>query len=241
MISLSRNALVVSGIALLILLLALTLWSINLLVGNNAVAISVTATPTKTPAAPPAPAQGPGIMLARARLPTPTPESTPTPALTPVPTPAQTPAPERLAAIARSYGLNPAGDYIIIDQDAQTMFLVRQGQLQRTMPVTTGDASQGWETPAWFGVVGESWGTFQGAGGVMADDGWWLFQRGGNFLIHSLPYTLDADGQKHYAGRTDLGLAPASHGCIRLAPDDAQWFTAWQPQGKPIIILPLGE
>ena len=228
---------------LLVILLALTLWSINLLAGGDAVALLATATPTKTPAASPAPARTSGMMLARAPLPTLTPEATPALALapTPVPTPVQTPAPERLTAIARSYGLNPTGDYIIIDQDAQAMSLVTAGHLDAVLPVTTGDASRGWETPAWFGVVGKSWGTFRGAGGVMADDGWWLFQRGGNFLIHSLPYTLDASGHKVYAGQDDLGTAPASHGCIRLAPEDARWFTQWQPQGKPIIILPLGE
>jgi lipoprotein-anchoring transpeptidase ErfK/SrfK len=109
------------------------------------------------------------------------------------------------------------------------------------LAVTTGVPSQGWDTPAWFGLVGEYWGSFQGAGGVMADEGWWLFRRGGNFLIHGLPYTLNAAGEKQYVGRDDLGAAPASHGCIRLDPEDARWFTDWQPQGKPIIILPLSR
>ena len=73
----------------------------------------------------------------------------------------------------------------------------------------------------------------------MADEGWWLFKRaGGNFLIHGLPYTLDTQGVKHYKGMDDLGASPASNGCIRLSPEDAHWFTQWNPAGKPIIILP---
>jgi len=56
-----------------------------------------------------------------------------------------------------------------------------------------------------------------------------------------LPYTLDADNQKLYKGRDDLGAAPASHGCIRLSPEDASWFTNWDPKGAPIIILPYPE
>ncbi len=241
MISMNRNLWVAGALGLLAILLALTLWSVSLLAGDEVLAFAATATPTKTPAASPAPATHTGIMPTPAPLPTLTPVRAAAP--TPAPLAAQsTPyVPQRLADIARGYGLNPAGDYIIIDQDAQEIYLIEAGDLVRTMPVTTGDAARGWETPAWFGVVGKFWGTFQGAGGVMADDGWWLFRRGGNFLIHSLPYTLDASGQKHYAGRDDLGLAPASHGCIRLAPEDAHWLTQWRPQGKPIIILPLGS
>ena len=73
---------------------------------------------------------------------------------------------------------------------------------------------------------------------MIADEGWWLFERGGNFLIHGLPYTLDASDQKEYKGWDDLGAAPASHGCIRLSPEDALWFSSWEPAGVPIIILP---
>jgi len=35
-----------------------------------------------------------------------------------------------------------------------------------------------------------------------------------------------------------LGNFPASRGCIRLSPEDAQWFTEWQPRGVPLVILP---
>jgi len=232
------------GLVLLVGLLSLVVWATTILGHGSALAISATATPTKTPALQQGTGSQKGMSLALAVLPTltPTPDAAaPTPAL-PTPTLAPTPVDatmQRLARIARDYGLNPTGDYIIVDQDAQKMFVVDKGKLLRTVDVTTGDPAQGWETPAWFGLVGEYWGTFQGAGGVMADDGWWLFQRSGNFLIHGLPYTLDENGQKQYAGMDDLGAAPASHGCIRLHPEDASWFTQWHPQGKPIIILPF--
>ncbi len=238
-----KSTLFALGLVLLVGVLALGVWSVSLLADGDAVAVSATATPTKTPGVIANDGAGPDIDLSSGALPTLTPTpgpATPAPRQTPTPTPdpAQ-PIIERLAAIARTYGLNPAGDYIIVDQDAQEMFIVEDGVLLRQLDVTTGDPAQGWDTPAWFGLVGDYWGTFQGAGGVMADDGWWLFQRGGNFLIHGLPYTLDDAGNKQYVGMTDLGAAPASHGCIRLAPEDASWFSRWQPQGKPIIILPL--
>ena len=239
-----RSTLFALGIVLLVGLLAMTAWSVSLFADSDALALSGTATPTKTPGVSASSSGQDGrIDLSRAPLPTLTPPPAPV-----APLPKAEPTPEtvpqddqarRAAAIARKYGLNPAGDYIIVEQDAQEMIIVRDGAVDRVMAVTTGDPGQGWDTPAWFGLVGDYWGTFQGAGGVMADDGWWLFQRGGNFLIHSLPYTLDAAGGKQYVGRDDLGAAPASHGCIRLAPEDAHWLTSWQPQGKPIIILPL--
>ena len=242
--SFDKSTFLALGVVLLVGMLALFAWGVSLLADGDALALNATPTPTKTPGVQISSGKGQGIALSRAPLPTLTP--TPEPARHPGPERAATPdarpqdaASERAASIARDYGLNPAGDYIIVDQDAQEMLVVEDGKVVRALAVTTGDPAQGWETPAWFGLVGEYWGAFQGAGGVMADDGWWLFQRGGNFLIHGLPYTLDASGQRVYAGMDDLGAAPASHGCIRLHPDDARWFTQWNPQGKPIIILPL--
>ncbi len=243
--SFDRSTFLALGVVLLVGLLAMALWSVSLLADGNALADSATATPTKTPGVAVGADNAPRLDLSRGILPT----LTPTPdVLMPAPTATSTlaapptiDAGERVASIAREYGLNPGGDYIIVEQDAQEMLVVADGELVRRLAVTTGDPDQGWDTPAWFGVVGDYWGTFQGAGGVMADEGWWLFRRGGNFLIHGLPYTLDASGEKQYVGRDDLGAAPASHGCIRLDPEDARWFSAWRPQGKPIIILPLSR
>ena len=92
-------------------------------------------------------------------------------------------------------------------------------------------------TPAWYGLVGKYWGTFH-AYGAYADEGWYLYDDPtGSILIHSAPYRL-IDGKKHYEGLDALGNYPASHGCIRLRPEDAAWFTSWKPQGVPLAILP---
>lgn len=224
--------------------LAVAAWAGSLLFGAQAQGSSLaTVTPTKT-AIPPMRDGANGAVLAPSVLPT----FTPIPTRTPIPSPAPqlTPAdasdrqPEPwVKEIAAIRGLNPEGDYVIVDQNNQTMHVIEAGDLARELHITTGDPESGWDTPAWFGVIGEYWGTFQGRGGVLADEGWWLFDRpGGNFLIHSLPYIRDAAGNKHYKGVEDLGASPASNGCIRLSPEDAAWFTSWQPAGKPIIILP---
>lgn len=225
-------------------LLAVAAWASSLLFGVRAQGIGLTTvTPTKT-AAPPLADAANAAVLAESALPT----FTPTPTRTPIPTPAPSadqPDPSALRPegwvqeIAVIRGLNPDGDYVVVDQNNQTMHVVQDGSLSRRLHITTGDPESGWDTPAWFGVIGDYWGTFQGRGGVLADEGWWLFERtGGNFLIHGLPYLLDAAGEKHYKGADDLGASPASSGCIRLSPEDAAWFSAWQPTGKPIIILP---
>ncbi|NOZ73313.1 MAG: L,D-transpeptidase [Chloroflexi bacterium] len=231
-------------------LLALVVWTGSLLLapavsGSNA----ATATPTKTPVAQ---VNGNKTALSfsgkKAPIPTFTPIPSPLPpTATPLP-PSASPTPEQSSSVpgwvvelAQKRGINPQGRYIVVDQDNQQMFIIDDGQLLRVLAITTGDPQLGWDTPAWFGVIGDYWGTFRGAGGVQADEGWWLFKRGGNFLIHGLPYILNDQGQKEYKGVDELGETPASRGCIRLAPDEAKWFTAWHPQGVPIIILPYTD
>jgi lipoprotein-anchoring transpeptidase ErfK/SrfK len=197
-----------------------------------------TTTPTK-PLPTPRPTATPWpTAIPPTATPSPTPvPPTPTALPSPTPTPVPTLSPE-LAEIARANGFDPAGDFIVVNQNAQRMHVVKQGVEIRTLPVSTGDPDKGYRTPAWSGRVGPYWGTFYGAGGVWADNGWWLFKApGGNILIHGLPYLLK-DGVKQYEDAQALGLYPASHGCIRLHVQDAEWFTSLQPEGMPIVILP---
>ncbi len=236
----------------LVIILAMVAWTSTLVLGSSGEDVAFgTATPTKTPGAYALDVDSVDFPLTSAGLlPTSTPAPIATtqvneepPQATAAPQPViyeNTPEPW-LVEIVRTRGLNPDGRYVVIDQTLQKMHVVNDGILERVLDVTTGDPEQGWDTPAWFGVIGDYWGTFEGLGGVLADEGWWLFERGGNFLIHSLPYTFDTSGQKQYKGWRDLGAAPASHGCIRLSPEDALWFSSWKPAGAPIIILPYPD
>jgi len=202
--------------------------------------VRLTATPTKTPAAPPM-----ATATSTALLPLPTVTSSATPTERPpvsarptVPPPTSTPRPplaEKLVRLAREHGFDPAGRFVVVDQNLQRLHVVEDGVEARTLPVSTGDPDNHFHTPAWSGVIGEFWGSFS-AHGVWADNAWYLFDQGGTFLIHSAPYVLQ-DGVKVYQQLDAVGLYPASRGCIRLLPEDAQWFTDWQPQGVPIIIL----
>ena len=157
----------------------------------------------------------------------PTDTAAPTPTQTVTPTPTATPGPE--AKYPR---------FVLINQDEQTMVVYENGKEIRRMPVSTGKPDQEeTSTPAWEGEVGKFVGTFF-AYGTWADEAWYLFEHYGSMLIHSAPY-LKENGQKVYQELDALGVRPLSHGCIRLPPEEAAWFSSWQPQGAHVIILPL--
>jgi len=186
--------------------------------------------------------------------------------LTPVPTPTATPEAKRLRArpplqfvgpsptvpvgdhgpharellpppipAAVCLGADERGRYILIDQATQTMHVFEGGREIKTFPVSTGIPGSQTQTPEWSGVVGRYVGTFKSFG-TYQDHGWYLFEQGGSILLHGAPYTLDESGRKVYLELDALGQRPSSHGCIRLAPEDAVWLTEWNPQGVAVTI-----
>lgn len=209
--------------------------------------VRLTATATKTPAAVPAATATPTPLQ---QLPTLTPSATPTessPLAEPAsvqPTdlpPTSTPPPplsQKLSGVAREHGIDLGGRFVVVDQNQQRMHVIEDGVEVRTLPVSTGDPDNQFPTPAWSGVIGDYWGSFSAAG-VWGDNAWYLFELsgGGTILIHSAPYVVQ-DGVKVYQELDAVGFYPASRGCIRLLPQDAQWFSDWQPKGVPIVILP---
>jgi lipoprotein-anchoring transpeptidase ErfK/SrfK len=210
------------------------------------------ATATRRPTATPSPTHTP--------VPSPTPTATPEPTapaptqVMPVPTQTVTPSPAppveghgfpealgSLPAVVR-LGADARGRYILIDQATQIMHVFEGWREIRTCPVSTGLPDLQTQTPEWTGSVGEYVGSFRSFG-TYQDHGWYLFSRGGDILLHGAPYTVDEAGHKVYREIEALGQRPASHGCIRLAPEDADWLTAWNPQGVPVTITgwPFGE
>lgn len=125
---------------------------------------------------------------------------------------------------------------IVVDQDEQMMYVYENGAQIRSIPCSTGKPGEETHTPAWEGDVGHYVGTFFSFG-VFADEGWYLFDHYGGMLIHGAPYLIEND-VKVYQELDVLGVRPASHGCIRLPPEEAAWLTSWEPQGAHVIITP---
>ena len=160
---------------------------------------------------------------------TPVPTSTLNPTATPVPLPIATRGPE--AYYKR---------LIVVDQDSQTMMVYQNGAKIRQMPVSTGKPDDPTTiTPAWEGDVGRYVGTFFSFG-TWQDEGWYLFEHYGAMLVHGNPF-LKRDGKKEYQQLDALGTRPASHGCIRMPPEEAVWFTSWKPEGAHVIIRALAR
>lgn len=127
------------------------------------------------------------------------------------------------------------GKALAVDQDAQVLRVYEDGIEIRILPVSTGVPPL--YTPAFLGHVGRYVSTIYGYG-ERADNAWYVFTAGGDIYVHSVPYTLSEE-VKIYKGLEFLGVRPSSHGCIRLHPADAEWLTAWNPRGVPILITPL--
>jgi lipoprotein-anchoring transpeptidase ErfK/SrfK len=195
--------------------------------------VHLTATPTKTPR-PVTPQTG--LVLVELTIVAPTSTPVPSPTMAPTAPPSTGALTPYLAQIVASYGMDTNRRFIVVDPDLQRMTIWDPGQPVRELPVSTGDESRGYRTPAWYGLVGDYWGTFH-AFGVYADEGWYLYEDAGSILIHGAPYELK-DSIKVYEQLDALGKYPASRGCIRLRPQDAKWFTQWQPKGVPIVVLP---
>jgi hypothetical protein len=128
---------------------------------------------------------------------------------------------------------------LLVNQDEQMVHVYESGIEIRAIPASTGRPVANAFTPAWHGDVGDYWGSgpFLNTN-LWSDHMWYLFPGPqGSILIHSVPYTRDGD-VKIYDRLDALGVEPASHGCVRISPQDAQWLQAWDPVGVPIEITP---
>jgi len=226
-------------ILVVLLLLALTAVAmgraprLNVTAETVVPAVAATAsgnTPTTEPAA---------ATLSPSATATPTPSVTPSPTVTATPTATAaataTAMPSPTAEPTFAFDTRPDLDrYMYVDQMTQRMYVFERGELIRDMPCSTGLPEDTTYTEAWEGPVGRYYGTFYSFG-VWADEAWYLYPSLGNILVHSLPY-LWHNGYKVYLERDALGVRPASHGCIRLAPEDAAWLTAYNPEGALMTI-----
>ncbi|MEA3340174.1 MAG: L,D-transpeptidase [Chloroflexota bacterium] len=236
-------------------LFALTIISRNTSYANNAAPVTVSAnTPTRTETATPTATN----TATPTRSPTPSPSGRASPpdeamlgrldpelgtraeialakdALPPTPTLSHSIQPTPLPDT--TWPPSPVGKALVVDQDAQVLRVYEDGVEVRALPASTGAPPL--YTPAFLGHIGRYASTIYGYG-ALADNAWYVLTARGNIYIHGAPYTL-SEGVKVYKEEIkSLGVRPSSHGCIRLHPADAEWLTAWNPRGAPILITPL--
>ncbi len=121
--------------------------------------------------------------------------------------------------------------WIEVDQKHQLVIVFAGESLVRAMIASTGISSsptpnglfQIYHRGEWF--YSEEFQ--QGAYYWVGLDEW------GEYLFHSVPYTEDRELIEEEAAL--LGK-PASHGCIRLALEDAKWLYDHLPVGAKVII-----
>jgi len=200
---------------------------------SEQMAATTLSSPAPTSKSPGEAAATPSTLTPAALLLNGTPAPSPTAISTRQPTIASAPSPIpfRTPTIPRT------GRFLLVNQDEQMMHVYENGVEIRSIPVSTGAPVANAFTPAWSGVVGRFWGggPFRDTN-LWADYMWYLFPGAeGSILIHSVPYTRSGD-LKIYDRPDALGVRPASRGCVRISPEDAQWLKAWDPVGVPIEI-----
>jgi lipoprotein-anchoring transpeptidase ErfK/SrfK len=123
-----------------------------------------------------------------------------------------------------------------IDDAAHQMTVVRNGKVEKTIPVSMGMAAGGHTTPNGTYYVLEKFPTIvmdSSTYGVPVDsaNGYKLnvqlavrIDNSGNF-VHSAPWSVSDQGKRN-----------VSHGCINISPDNAKWFYDNFGSGDAIVI-----
>jgi len=120
---------------------------------------------------------------------------------------------------------------VLVDVSAQKVYVYQGGKLARTMVCSTGTADN--PTPRGEFRI-QNRGTWFFSEKYQQGGRWWVsFHNWGEYLFHSVP--TDREGRILPEEAARLGQ-PASHGCVRLSTEDAEWFYHHVPEGAPVII-----
>jgi lipoprotein-anchoring transpeptidase ErfK/SrfK len=190
--------------------------------------------------------------------PSPTPEPTPTPTPEPTPTPSPTPEPtayqsEEYPLAAKSLRTHEGGRYAeeeklnddptlfraVVDLTNQVVFVYKADEngkytvLVREMICSSGIEETN-RSPRGTFTMGEDYKRFAYFVNFGCYAQYWSQIRG-SIYFHSVPYSERDDRYLMEEEFWKLG-EPASHGCIRLLPDDAHWIYLYLCPGSTVII-----
>ena len=206
----SRGWLVL-GVLLLILLMAVVIWTDAPSV--VVAALMPTDTPTPTPTFTPTPTPTPTFTP----TPTPTPTNTPTPTPTPTPTFTPTPTPTKVPA-----DKSKAGKWIEIDLSQQRLYAhVGQSTVFKAV-VSTG--TRYYPTVVGrFRIYAKYRAThMSGPGYSLPNVPWTMFFYRG-YAIHGAYW------------HNNFGT-PMSHGCVNMRIPDSKWLYQWAPKGTLVVV-----
>lgn len=183
------------------------------------------AVPLLAVASQPALGQAPAPHSQPVSTPTATPATTPAtkPALAPTPTPA--PAPDSLPAP------KPGEVWVEVDIAQQRVRIYNGASLVKEMVASTGVSDQ--PTPVGSFKVQNRGEWFFSEKFQQGGFFWVSFLNWGEYLFHSVPTDREKNIIPEEAAR--LGQ-PSSHGCVRLAAEDARWIFDNIPAGSRVEI-----
>lgn len=124
-------------------------------------------------------------------------------------------------------------DRIVLSQSKQRLFIIRNNRVEKEFIISSGLE----DTPTPNGIFiiepGRRGSWFYSEKYKQGGKYWVGFR--GNYLFHSIP--MDRN-QNIIAEELQKIGQPASHGCIRMLVEDAEWFYKNIPDGMPVIIRP---
>jgi len=202
---------VVLGLLLLLVSLALIVWSDAPRTVMAALLPSPTPTPTPTytPTPTPTPTYTP--------TPTPTPTFTPTPTLTPTPTPTNTPIPTKVPA-----DQSLTEKWIEVDLSAQRLYAHEGQKTVLTALVSTGTRYHPTVTGRFKIYVKYRAAPMRGPDYYLPNVPWTMYFYGG-YAIHGTYW------------HNNFGH-PMSHGCINMKTSEAKWLFNWAPKGTLVVV-----
>ena len=131
--------------------------------------------------------------------------------------------------------INIAFARIVLDEQ-RAYFSTSKRRLIATLPVSTGIDDQ---TPVGtFKVFSKSAQTFYAPNPVERMKYMTRFTKGregGNIGFHGIPYKVTKNGDIPFY--TPLGIAPVSHGCIRMRVTDARWVFDNMKLGSVVSVV----
>jgi lipoprotein-anchoring transpeptidase ErfK/SrfK len=128
------------------------------------------------------------------------------------------------------------GYFVMVDVSQQRTYVYKDGALEKEFSCSTGIETPEFRTPRGNYIINESGqkrGEWFFSNTYQEGAKYWVGFIGGEFLFHSL--AMDKNQQVIPEEAAKLGT-PASHGCIRLAVEDAHWFYSTIPNGTPLLI-----